>query len=258
MKKFTGIALTALIVVEILALLMTAMPVSAQATYWDFECHSQTHPFLDQLTEAEIAAEYEAVNAAFQAHGYPTPTHTAYPYGRLDKAGKVIRVTKQYRLSGRLVSGIMSTYPVKDWYKLSAAQFKRNTRWVTVKGWIDDAIATNALLVILTHDVKDDCSIYGVTPAQLIQAVDYAVQKQNAGQLWVTTIEEAYNYWSTATQGKATCVFTFDDAFNTDYINVYTIFKARGVKGTSFITTGFIEEPGSLTWAQIAQMRAGT
>lgn len=47
----------------------------------DIECHTNTHPNLTALTEAQVLAQYDAVNAAFIAHGIPTPRHTAYPWG---------------------------------------------------------------------------------------------------------------------------------------------------------------------------------
>jgi len=261
MNKLSGIALTAVLVATILAMLIPVMPVSATTwdptLGWDFECHTNTHPWLDQLTDAQIRAEYEAVNNAFIAHGYTTPTQTAYPGGRLDKKGRVKAITAEYRNSGRVVWGTMETYPVPDWYELKAAQLKSNTKIGTIKGWIDQCISTNALLVILTHDVKDQPSSWGCTPAILTQAVDYAVQKQNAGQLSVWTMAQAYDYWSTATSGKATCVFSFDDNWATDYTTVYPIFKARGVKGTSYTITGMVGDVDRLTWAQIDIMRSG-
>jgi peptidoglycan/xylan/chitin deacetylase (PgdA/CDA1 family) len=261
MNKLSGIAFSAILVATILAALLPVMPVSATTwdpnLGWDFQCHTNTHPWLDQLTDAEIRAEYEAVNAAFIAHGYTTPTQTAYPGGRLDHKGRVKAVTAEYRMSGRVVWGYMSTYPITDWYELRAAQLKAKTSFNTIKGWIDECIATNALLVILTHDVTANPTPYGCTPERLTQAVDYAVQKQNAGQLSVWTMSQAYDYWSTAPSGKAVCVFSFDDNWATDYTAVYPIFKARGVKGTSYTITGMVGDVDRLTWAQIDIMRSG-
>lgn len=68
---------------------------------------------------------------------------------------------------------------------------------------------------------------------------------------------EAYDYWSTATQGKAMVVVSFDDVWATDYTTVYPLFKARGLKGTSYIVPSFIGQPGRLTWEQIHLMRNG-
>jgi peptidoglycan/xylan/chitin deacetylase (PgdA/CDA1 family) len=70
------------------------------------------------------------------------------------------------------------------------------------------------------------------------------------------TMAEAYDSWSTATQGKATVVISFDDTYESDYTTVYPLFKARGLKGTSYVTTSFVGQPGDLTWDEIAAMRS--
>ena len=121
MKKLT--ALFSVLMITGLFSFLTALPATGAeaATWdptlgWDFQCHSHTHPHLQGLSAAEIAWEMEQVNAAFQAQGYPTPNHHAYPYGGWDEDVKA--VISQYRLSGRMVWGFMMTHPVLDWYEL--------------------------------------------------------------------------------------------------------------------------------------------
>jgi peptidoglycan/xylan/chitin deacetylase (PgdA/CDA1 family) len=70
------------------------------------------------------------------------------------------------------------------------------------------------------------------------------------------TIAQAYDYWSTATTGKAIVVISFDDANESDYLVVYPLFKARGLKGTSYIVTSVIDEQDQLSWTEIAKMSA--
>jgi len=243
---------------------MATVPVSAgtwdPALGWDFQCHTNTHPYLTRLTDAQIRAELQAVNDAFTAHGYAPPTQHAYPYGDYD--ARVESIVAEYRKSGRMVWGFYVKYPVPNWYELKAAQLKRTTSWNRIKGWIDDTIKDKGLLNIFTHDVSAKPSQYGTTPALLGQTLDYLIQKRNAGQLQICTMAEAYDIWSTATTNpKPTVVVSFDDANESDFTTVYPMFKARGIKGTSYITTSFVGDTpgtGSLTWAQIAQMRAGT
>jgi peptidoglycan/xylan/chitin deacetylase (PgdA/CDA1 family) len=197
------------------------------------------------------------VNDAFTAHGYATPTQHAYPGGSHD--ARVESIVAEYRLSGRMVWGFYVTYPVPNWYQLKAAQLKKSTSWNRIKGWIDDTIADQGLLTILTHDVSERPTVWGTTPKLLGQTLDYLVQKRDAGLLQICTMAEAYDIWSTATTNPLpTAVVSFDDANESDFTRVYPMFQARGIKGTSFITTSFIDQPGSLTWAEIAQMRAGT
>jgi len=265
MRNWTKAILSAILVAGFLYTLMATVPVSA-GTWdpnlgWDFEAHSNTHPYYGKLTDAQIRAEEDAVNAAFTAHGYPVPQHMAYPYGDYGKTARdqarIEGIVAQYRKSARMVWGDSMTYPVTNWYELKAAQLKKATRWKTIKGWVDTCIASKTLLSIFTHDVSATPSSYGCTPTMLAQLLDYLVQQQNAGKLSVMTMAQAYDYWSTATAGKATVVVSFDDAYSTDYTAVYPLFKARGLKGTSYIVTSFIGQSGQLTWDQIALMRAG-
>ena len=253
--------LTAVLVVGILSMLMPAVPVSAQTPeYWDFECHSHTHPHFTKLTAEEIAVELEQVNATFIAHGYDPPKHHAYPYGDSTSHGKdkgiIMRVVAEYRLSGREVWGKMETN-VTNWLSHKSAQLKRSTGWRKIKGWIDDCIENNALLHIFTHDVSAKPSGWGCTIEKLNQTLNYLVEKQNAGLLTVMTMSDAYEYWTTTTECKATVVVSFDDANDSDYYTVYPLFIERGLKGTSYIVTSFIDTLDHLTWDMIAEMRAG-
>jgi peptidoglycan/xylan/chitin deacetylase (PgdA/CDA1 family) len=260
MKNRVNLVVVALLVAVFVGGLMQARPASASAATWDptlgwdFECHTNTHPSLISLTNSQIIGELQAVNNAFIAHGYAPPQHTAYPYGDYDS--RVEGIVSQYRKSGRTVSDNMMTYPVTNWYEMNAAQLVRTTSVSEIKGWIDTCIASKALLHIFTHDVSSNPSEYGCTPAILTQMLDYLVQKQNAGQLTVMTMAQAYDYWSTATAGKATVIVSFDDANESDYLVVYPLFKARGLKGTSYIVTSVIDEQDQLSWTEIAKMSA--
>jgi len=258
MRKEISIILTAVLVIGLLSILMTTTPVSAQTTYWDFEDHTNTHPHLRQLTDAEIHAELQAVNTAFTDHGYAPPRHLAYPYGDYGKnvadRARIKGVVSQYRDTGRVVWGKMETYPILDWYVHKAAQLKRATGWSKIKAWVDDAIATKALLHIFTHDVSARPSSYGCTPAKLEQLLQYLNATQTAGQLTVMTMAEAYASFDGS---KAVVVVSFDDANESDFTTVYPLFKTYSLKGTSYIVTSFIGQLGSLTWDEIYNMTYG-
>lgn len=262
MKNRVNLVVVALLVAVSVGGLIQAKPVFASSGTWDstlgwdFECHSNTHPSLIGLTDAQIRGEMAQVNAAFKAQGYAPPQHDAYPYGDYDF--RVENIVSQYRKTGRTVWGEMMTYPVTDWYEMMAAQLVSTTTWSDITGWIDSCVANKALLHIFTHDVSPNPSEYGCTPAMLTKLLGYLVQEQNAGKLMVMTMSQAYDYWSTATAGKATVVVSFDDANESDYTVVYPLFVARGLKGTSYIVTSFIGDSGSLTWDEIARMRGAS
>lgn len=47
----------------------------------DIQCHSKTHTDFTTLSEAQVKAELDAVDAAFVANGLPAPRHHGYPSG---------------------------------------------------------------------------------------------------------------------------------------------------------------------------------
>jgi peptidoglycan/xylan/chitin deacetylase (PgdA/CDA1 family) len=49
-------------------------------------------------------------------------------------------------------------------------------------------------------------------------------------------------------------VLTFDDGYDDNYEHAFRLLKQRGMVGTFFVTTDFVERPGYLTWSQIAEM----
>lgn len=62
--------------------------------------------------------EYQKVDDAFTAHGFPIPPHTAYPYGEFDD--HVESVTRMYRVSARTVQEEDNTWPIRNWYEVNA------------------------------------------------------------------------------------------------------------------------------------------
>ena len=135
-----------------------------RAAGFGIECHNYNHVDITTLTEAELRANLEAVNAAFIAAGLPTPEHHAYAHGQNDAASRAILA--DYRLSGRTVTEkqtpIMYWGQEFDWYQLRSKAIIRDTTVDEIKGRIDDAIAQNYVLILYTHDISDDPGGSGV------------------------------------------------------------------------------------------------
>ncbi|MFN8632616.1 MAG: polysaccharide deacetylase family protein [Chloroflexota bacterium] len=53
---------------------------------------------------------------------------------------------------------------------------------------------------------------------------------------------------------KRTAILTFDDGYDDVYDYAFQALRQRGMVGTFFITTDFVERPGYLSWAQIQEM----
>jgi peptidoglycan/xylan/chitin deacetylase (PgdA/CDA1 family) len=80
--------------------LTTAQVQSLAAAGFDMQCHNQTGANFTSLTDAEIRAEIEAVNAWFVAAGLPEPNHHAYQNGGVN--GQAV-IRDLGRLTGRKI-----------------------------------------------------------------------------------------------------------------------------------------------------------
>lgn len=66
---------------------------------WDLQCHTTTHRYMAELTEAELHQEMQGVDQAFLDQGLDTPKHHAYPFG--STSDLVRSVFSEYRLTQR-------------------------------------------------------------------------------------------------------------------------------------------------------------
>ncbi len=219
---------------------------------WDFEDHTFSHTLLSELSNTQIAQELEVMNGLFQAHGLPPPEHIAYPEGVYTQ--EALNVISQYRLSGRLAgNGEVATYPVENWFLVGSISIQIDTTFNNAKTWIDSAIENRELLCLFTHDVQDTPTEYGCTPDLLAQILDYLVAEQNAGNLSVLTMRQAYTDYGGQ---KAVVVLSFDDGWVTDYTTAWPMFAERGLAGTSYLIGNSLVSgnPDGLTWDMVHEM----
>ena len=79
---------------------------------WDIQCHSHTHPSMENLTQQQIMSEMETVNSIFTEMGLPTPIHHALPGGGSNDL--VVDTVLQYRLTCRKIFPTnISYFPAK-------------------------------------------------------------------------------------------------------------------------------------------------
>lgn len=253
-SKVCSIFLAALLVsATIFSLAGLAFPTKAfSSPAWNFEDHTLTHPDLTVLTPIQIANELTSMNIVFQTHGLPPPLHLAYPTGALNE--QVVSVVSQYRLTGRTTGGSgPEPYPVPDWFTMSAACMQADADFNQLKALIDNAVVQKKLLNLFTHQVTNPPAVYGTTPQILGQVLDYLVAQQDAGNLEVLTMRQAYMDFDGQ---KAVVVISFDDGWVTDYTVAWPMFAARGLAGTSYIIGQAVDanDPYRLNWGMVAQM----
>jgi peptidoglycan/xylan/chitin deacetylase (PgdA/CDA1 family) len=223
----------------------------ASSPAWDFEDHTYDHQLLTSLSIDQIVNELNTTNSVFQAHGLPSPKHLSYPNGAYNST--VVNIVSSYRLSGRTTNGPKPDTSPIPWYTLNAVNINSSTTFDKVKGWIDTAVSQKGLLNIFTHDVQIRPNTYGTTPQLLQQVLDYLANQQDAGNLTVMTIRQAYTEYSDT---KAIVVMSFDDGYATDYSIVWPMFVAHGLSGTSYIIASRIDhlDPTALTWDMVYEM----
>ncbi|MFY9175197.1 MAG: N-acetylmuramoyl-L-alanine amidase [Peptococcia bacterium] len=162
---------------------------------WDRQCHTVTHPDLTKLSDAQIRAELEGVNAAFVNNGLPMPQHHAYPSGHYDQ--RVIDIVKQYRKTGR--STRADTYDginrdTLSWYDLHpiGSDVQNDDEYAYWCDRINQAYSNNRIVITIHHGV---CAADEPNPTRIMtrenylrRMVEYALQKG----FRVVTISELY------------------------------------------------------------------
>jgi len=137
----------------------------------ELACHTFSHLNAARTPWAQLQADI-AANARFMqdAAGLPPPRNFAYPYGDLSVASKR-RCGDAFRSSrgiypgvnrGRLDLGQVRAFPLEA----------RSYDSAVVAAAVHEASSAPAWLVFFSHDVSDDPSPYGCTPAMLRTVLD--------------------------------------------------------------------------------------
>lgn len=151
---------------------------------WDIQCHTVTHPDLTKLSDAQIRAELEGVNAAFVNNGLPAPQHHAYPSGLYDD--RVKSIIKQYRKTAR--STRADTYDginrdTLSWYDLHpiGSDVQNDDEYAYWCDRINQAYSNNRIVITIHHGV---CAADEPNPTRIMtrenylrRMVEYAQQK---------------------------------------------------------------------------------
>ncbi|MCW4017890.1 MAG: hypothetical protein NWF00_04320 [Candidatus Bathyarchaeota archaeon] len=250
-KKFCASVIVFLLAMSIAVVSLPSVTKAQTVSSWDFEDQSFDHVDFTTLTDAEMIEQLTLMDTLFQDHELPEPLHFAYPDGAYNAA--VVDVVDGYRFSDRNAASATTfeTYPVADWYSLSADIIDSATTFAFVQNLIDQTVAADGLLNLFTHEVTDPPMPQGTTPTILTQILDYLGAQQDAGNLEVMTIRQARNAYDGT---KAVVVMAFDDSYATDHDVVWPLFQERGLVGTSYLVGGAVGSPGRLTWEMIEEM----
>ena len=154
-------------------------------------CHTWGHQRCDLMPRAVMTAEIERNSQFLTEIGVPTADrHFCYPLGGYHLSSK--HLAARHFASGRLNFGGMQT-TMADLNALRASSLYQQL-WDrnSLTNLMTQVSERKAWLVMYTHDVEDDASRFGCSPALLQHAV---VQAQRAG-CKVLPVNEAIRYWA--------------------------------------------------------------
>jgi peptidoglycan/xylan/chitin deacetylase (PgdA/CDA1 family) len=151
----------------------------------EIACHTFGHRDCARVPAAEIAAEIDKnTDALSQALGGTAVTNFAYPFGGVSQSAKSALAQRfaSCRGTGRGLN--RGTVDLAD--LPSTSLYSRNFDRDRLCQMIEDAHAENAWLIFYTHDVAEEPSPFGCTPAQFQAIVAYAAE--NTGVLPVRDV----------------------------------------------------------------------
>ena len=146
-------------------------------------CHTYSHLDCGQAS-AEDAVEDVALNAETLARwGLPRPTTFAYPFGDV-APGTKRALAGRFALMRALHPGLVTAGA--DLNQAPAVGVEGADGEARARRWLDRATGRRAWLILYTHDVADDPTPWGCTPAALARLADAAL----AANFEVVTVAE--------------------------------------------------------------------
>lgn len=148
-------------------------------------CHTYSHLDCGQATGAQVAADVNRNTKALSDWGLPDAVSFAYPYGDVSAPAKSALASRFRSLRG-LHHGMIEQGG--DLNQMPAVGIEGPGGEAAADRWLDRAKARNAWVILYTHDVVDNASEFGCTPAALERLTARAV---NEGFDIVTVAEGA-------------------------------------------------------------------
>lgn len=145
---------------------------AAVAVGHELGCHTYSHLDCGQASAAEITANVDRNSAALEAWGAPPTTTFAYPYGDVSLQAKRA-LSSRYRMLRALHHGLIETG--SDLNQAPSVGIEGPQGQALALRWLNRAAVNSAWLILYTHDVVEQPSQWGCTPATLSAVVKAAV-----------------------------------------------------------------------------------
>ena len=162
---------------------------------WDLGNHSLNHLDIYDLSDQDnldtIVQEYLINQENLIANGWTRGAyHVAYANDVYNE--QLIQILKQMGVETARTFGTdtLMSMPIADYYKLAIVDILSGL--AAVMGQIDEAIRTNATIMLVTHGIADVASGDKVSLADFQAIVNYVSQYAEQGQIDVKTISQWY------------------------------------------------------------------
>lgn len=164
---------------------MTAEQIkSFDAAGHEIACHTIDHSNLTTLTAYMVDKQLRDCQQTFQQQLGKPVTHFASPYGASSPA--TINAIQQVYATHRNTNGDITTNGISDndvntraninRYSIVAITIRRDTTLTQLQAVLDYTVKNKAWLVLNYHNVEDDGSEYGISPAVLEQQLEVISQ----------------------------------------------------------------------------------
>jgi|SRR5690625_289274 len=162
---------------------------------WDCQCHTYSHEYLWDMTEAQLREQMQLANTVFEEERLPAPEHIAYPFGAYNAL--VQEIIGEYRLTQRRVPTLppvdaVATYDSLEYDAIEAVNgdLASQQDLEATKMAIDKAAATNGIVVTMTHSLVDAITDSSQCLFSLFQAmVEYSLSRG----VRVVSVAQMYN-----------------------------------------------------------------
>ncbi len=137
----------------------------------EIACHTYSHLDCGKADAAAIAGDIDRNAEALKTLKI-TPTTFAYPYGDVSPAAKRV-LGERFALLRALHHGVIDDGA--DLNQAPAVGIEGSDGEAVALSWLETAAQKNAWLILFTHDVADNPSAFGCTPAALERLTDKAL-----------------------------------------------------------------------------------
>ena len=135
-------------------------------------CHTYSHLDLGQADARATAADIDRNQAALEGWKLPKARSFAYPYGDVSAPAKRT-LAGRFSILRALHHGVIAKGA--DLNQAPAVGIEGPNGEAIARHWLDQARASDGWLILYTHDVADQPSEWGCTPAALARLIDQAM-----------------------------------------------------------------------------------